>query len=138
MNKKTILGILIVLNVLLGVVFLKKLGDASEELAWVYFERGNMASDSILKYLDWENYGDVAVMSRSVRVGAKVNDEDRDFYLLGEYADMLYQEKVFAAKGDADAAKRCAERCVDIRAALPKYAVVMDKMDQGIENAIRE
>ena len=136
MNKKSILGVLIVLDILLAVVFFVKLIAASEELAWVYFEKGSMATSDILEYLDWESYGEVAVMSRSGRVGAKVKDENLDLYLLGEYADMLYQGKIFEAKGDDEAAGRCAARCADIRAAIPEYVTVFDKMDRGIENAI--
>lgn len=136
MNKKNILGVLIVLDILLAMVFFVKLIAASEELAWVYYEKGSMVSSDILKYLDWESYGEVAVMTRAGRVGAKVKDENLDLYLLGEYADMLYQGKIFEAKGDEEAAKRCAGRCTDIRAAIPEYVTVFEKMDQSIENAI--
>jgi hypothetical protein len=134
-SKKIILGILIVLDVILGLVLFAKIGNATEEIAWTY-ERESIGPSTVLKYLDWESYGDVAALARTGRIGAKVKDEDRDLYLLGEYADMLFQEKIFTAKGDADAAKRCAERCADIRATMPGYAVVLDKMDWSIENAI--
>ena len=136
MSKRIILGVLVGLDILLVLVFLVKLANVSEELAWVYYERDTMKPDSMLKYLDWESYGAVASMSRAGRIGAKVKDEDRDLYLLGEYADMLYQGKIFEAKGDDEAAKRCAERCVDIRAAIPEYVTVLEKMDRSMENAI--
>ena len=135
MSKKIILGILIVFDIILGFVHLEKIGGAAEEIAWIY-ERESIGPSDVLKYLDWESYGDVASMTRAARTGDKVKDENRDLYLLGEYADMLFQEKIFSAKGDTDAAKRCAERCAYIRATIPGYAVVLDKMDWSIENAI--
>lgn len=138
MSKKVILYILVVLDVLLGILFFVKLVGASKELAWAYYEREGIASEDILKYLDWESYGDVAVMSRSGRVGAEVKAEDQDLYLLGEYADMLFQEKTFESKGDTEAAKRCAGRRADIRATIPEYGIVLDKMDQCMENAIKK
>ena len=137
MNKKTIYGIFLVLDILLGIVFFVNLVAASEELVWVYYEKEGMQPADILKYLDWESYGAVAVMSRAGLVGAKVKAEDQAYYLMGKYADMLFQEKTFEAKGDGKAAKRCGERRTAIRTALPEYGAVLDKMDQSMENALK-
>lgn len=138
MNKKVILCVMMVLNVVLGIVFFGKLVDASRELTWAYFEQGEIRPSTILSNLDQERYGDVAVLARSGRVGGEVKDEHRDLYLLGEYADLLFLEKTFAAKGDDEAAKRCADRRAEIRSEIAEYGVVLDKMDDSIVNAVRE
>lgn len=138
MNKIPIFYVIVALDIFLGIVFLAELLDASRELAWTYYEKPGIRPDTILSNLDQERYGDVAVLARSGRVGAEVKDEHRDLYLMGEYADLLFMERTFAAKGDEEAAKRCADRRAEIRSIISEYGAVLDKMDASIEDAVKE
>ena len=107
-------------------------------MTWAFYEKKEMKPDSLLSYMNWENYGDVAIMSRFGRVGEKVKEEDEDLYLLGEYADLLFWKKIQEADGNHEAALEYAARQSEIRKMLAGYEVVFEKMDQSIENAVRE
>lgn len=138
MNKKTVLKIFVVLDVILAIVFVITLFQASEKLTWAFYESKSIMPNSMLNYMDWENYGDVGVMSRSGRVGNKINAEDQDLYLLGEYADLLFWEKIQKADGNHETAAEYDARQKEIRKMLAGYEVVFDKMDQSIASAVRE
>ncbi len=136
MSKKAITWVIVGIDVLLAFFFFHKLIEASEELVRAYYDRGELRASSILSYLDSENYGIAAVLARPGRVGNEANEEDEDLYLLGEYADLLYWEKLYAADGKEEAAKRCSDRRAEIRKLIAEYGAVLDKMDQSIEKAV--
>ena len=136
MSKKVITWIIVGIDVLLAFFFFHELIEVSEKLVWTYYDRGELKASSILSYLDSENYGIAAVLARPGRVGDETNEADEDLYLLGEYADLLYWEKLYAADGKEEAAKRCSDRRAEIRELIAEYGTVMDKMDQSIEKAV--
>ncbi|MCR5251581.1 MAG: hypothetical protein K6E50_13345 [Lachnospiraceae bacterium] len=136
MNRKGKLWIIILLDIVLGLVFFKALIGASEELSWVYIEKGGIRPDDILSYLDRKDYGTVAIMARSYRIGSKVRDEDEELYLMGEYADLLFYERIFAEDGQTEEAADFEKRRGEIRGVIPEYESVLDDMDQGIEKGL--
>lgn len=138
MNKKAILGILVGLDLLLAIVFAATLFQASEAMTWAFYEKKSIRPDDILSYMDRENYGVVAILARSGRVGEKVSAEDEDLYLLGEYADLLFWQKIQETEGNQTAASECTARLAEIRKSLGGYEVLFDKMDQSIVDAVRE
>ena len=138
MSKKIALVIIIVLDVLVAIFFFVQLINASRKLTFAYVERGDIRPSSILSYLDWESYGVAGVLARPGRVGESVKEEDQDLYLLGEYADLLYWEKIFAADGNEGSASKCVERRKEIRNLITEYGTLLDKMDQSVENAIKK
>ena len=136
MSKKIVLLVMVVLDVLVAIFFFIQLINASKELTFAYVERDDIRPSSILSYLDWESYGVVGVLARSGRVGDSVKEEDQDLYLLGEYADLFYWEKIYAADGNEGSASKCAERRGEIRNLITEYGTILDKMDQSVEAAV--
>ena len=112
MTKKTILSISIIVNIILATVFAVSLPGAMGELVYEYVEQDTIRPDTIRKYLEWENYGTVAALSRPIRGGAEVADTDADYYKLGEYAELLFLKEVYERAGNADSAKACEDRGV--------------------------
>ena len=137
MNKKTILGISIAVNIILALVCIFLISKASEELRFEYAEEGSITPDSLRSYLDRENYGVAASLSHPIRGGAEVSDEDLDYYLLGEYADTLFLKEVFARTGDKDTYDKLENRASEIRNSMPDYTVIFDKIDISLDNAVR-
>ena len=137
MNKKTILTISIVVNILLALAGLFLVVGAIGELRFEYAEQESIRPDSLRMYLNRENYGAAASLSHPIRGGAEVNDEDLDYYMLGEYADVLFLKEVFAGAGDKDTYDKFENRASEIRGSMPDYAVIFDKIDISLENALR-
>ena len=138
MTKKTILSISIIVNIILATVFAVSLPGAMGELVYEYVEQDTIRPDTIRKYLEWENYGTVAALSRPIRGGAEVADTDADYYKLGEYAELLFLKEVYERAGNADSAKACEDRISEIRREMPEYGSVLDKIELSVENAVKE
>ena len=138
MTKKTILSISIIINIILAIVFVVSLPGAMGELVYEYVEQDTIRPDTIRKYLEWENYGTVAALSRPIRGGAEVADTDADYYKLGEYAELLFLKEVYERAGNADSAKACEDRISEIRKEMPEYGYVLDKIDLSVANAVKE
>lgn len=138
MTKKTILRISIIINIILAIVFVVSLPGAMGELVYEYVEQDTIRPDTIRKYLEWENYGTVAALSRPIRGGAEVADTDADYYKLGEYAELLFLKEVYERAGNADSAKACEDRISEIRKEMPEYGAVLDKIDLSVANAVKE
>ena len=138
MTKKTILSISIIINIILATVFVVSLPGAMGELVYEYVEQDTIRPDTIRKYLEWENYGTVAALSRPIRGGAEVAATDADYYKLGEYAELLFLKEVYERAGNADSAKACEDRISEIRKEMPEYGAVLDKIDLSVANAVKE
>ena len=138
MTKKTILSISIIINIILAIVFVVSLPGAMGELVYEYVEQDTIRPDTIRKYLEWENYGTVAALSRPIRGGAEVADTDADYDKLGEYAELLFLKEVYERAGNADSAKACEDRISEIRKEMPEYGAVLDKIDLSVANAVKE
>ena len=138
MTKKTILSISIIVNIILATVFAVSLPGAMGELVYEYVEQDTIRPDTIRKYLEWENYGTVAALSRPIRGGAEVADTDADYYKLGEYAELLFLREVYKRAGNADSAEACEDRISEIRREMPEYGALLDKIDLSVANAVKE
>ncbi len=138
MTKKTILSISIIVNIILATVFAVSLPGAMGELVYEYVEQDTIRPDTIRKYLEWENYGTVAALSRPIRGGAEVADTDADYYKLGEYAELLFLKEVYKRAGNADSAEACEDRISEIRREMPEYGALLDKIDLSVANAVKE
>ena len=138
MTKKTILRISIIINIILATVFVVSLPGAMGALVFEYVEQDTIRPDTLRKYLERENYGTVAALSRPIRGGAEVSDTDADYYKLGEYAELLFLKEVYAKAGNADSAKACEDRISEIRKEMPEYGAVLDKIDLSVANAVKE
>ena len=138
MTKKTILSISIIVNIILATVFAVSLPGAMGELVYEYVEQDTIRPDTIRKYLEWENYGTVAALSRPIRGGAEVADTDADYYKLGEEAERLLWKEVCKRAGNADSAEACEDRISEIRREMPEYGALLDKIDLSVANAVKE
>ena len=138
MNKKAVYAISILVNVLLAITFVGLLPTVKEKLTFEYVERETIRPDSLRKYLEWEEYGVAASLSHPIRGGAEIDENDRDYYVLGEYADLLFLKRVFEKAGNAGTATACEGRLREIRKTMPEYKSILDKIDRGVERSIRE
>ena len=138
MNKKVIFGISVVVNILLALVFLVSAVKAGEELKFNYVEIDTLRPDTLRSNLERENYGVVASLSHPIRGGAEVAEDDRDYYMLGEYADLLFLKEVFAEAGNTETLDACEQRLKEIRSQMPDYGSLFDKIDHSAKNAISE
>ena len=94
--------------------------------------------DTIRKNLERENYGVAASLSHPIRGGAEIAGGDLDYYMLGEYADLLFLKRIFAEAGNTATLQGCEERLAEIREAMPEYGSLFDKIDLSAENALPE
>ena len=137
MNKNTVFIISIIVNIILSVVFLVEAAGAADELKFNYVEEDTLTPDTIRSNIERENYGVAAARSQPIRGGAEVADEYMDYYMLGEYADLLFLKEVFAVAGNSQTAKTCEERIEEIRSSMPDYGTLFEKMDWSAQNARR-
>ncbi|MCR4585494.1 MAG: hypothetical protein K5686_07175 [Lachnospiraceae bacterium] len=133
MNKKILFFIILAVDIVLGIIFVFKLAAASEELTDTYVDKGELTSSSLLMYLERENYGTVAVLARPYRVGGAVNEADEDLYRLGEYAELLFTEKINEEAGRPELVQSSVKRREALRDSLGTYKAVLDKMEQSTE-----
>lgn len=138
MNKKVILGISVAVNIILAAVFLVKAMQAADELKFNYVEIDTITPDSLRMYLERENYGVAAGLSHPIRGGAEIAEEDMDYYMLGEYADLLFLKEIFAEAGNTETVRNFEDRIGEIRAKMPDYGSLFDKIDYSAQNAIAE
>lgn len=138
MIKKIIFGISIVVNVILAVVLVANIRDAKDELKFAYVEKDTIRPDSLRAYLDRENYGTAASLSHPIRGGAEVAEEYEDYYLLGEYADLLFLKEIFEGAGNADTVRSCEQRLKEISEKMPEYSAVFEKMLWSLNQALGE
>ncbi|MCR4851855.1 MAG: hypothetical protein K5870_11440 [Lachnospiraceae bacterium] len=138
MNKKAIFIISIAVNILLGLMFITMLPGALSSLQFEYVEQETIRPDSIRDYLEREDYGIAASLSRPIRGGADIAKENADYFILGEYAELMFLKEVFAKAGNADTVRSCEDRISAIRNEMSEYGVILDKIDQSVTNAVRE
>ena len=138
MNKKTIFIISVFVNIILALIFLVVGAEAVSELKFVYVEEDTMWPDSLRKDLERENYGDAAFLSRPIRCGAEVDENDMDYFMLGEYADLLFLKEIYAEAGNEQTLAACEERLNEIRTQMPEYEALFDKIEWSAQNAIYE
>ncbi len=138
MSKKIVLFISIVVNVILGIAFLALVSGAVEELKFNYVEIDTLTPDSIRKYLERENYGVAASLARPIRGGAEIDEEYMDYYMLGEYADLLFMKEVYAEAGNTQTVESCDKRLDEIRTKMPDYGSLFDKIELSAQNALAE
>ena len=137
-NKNVIFIISVIVNIILAVLFLAAAAEAVRELKFSYVEEDTIRPDNIRSYLERENYGVAASLSHPIRGGAEVAAEDRDYYMLGEYADLLFLREIFAEAGNTETEHAFNERLDEIRSEMPDYGSLFDKIDLSAENAVRE
>lgn len=131
MIKKVILTVSILVNLLLAIGLVSLLPQALEKLHFSYIEKDSIRPESISNYLEWQNYGTAAALSRPIRGGARVFEEDADYYRLGEYAELLFLKEVFKKAENGDTAEKCENRMTQIRSEMPDYGSIFDKIDQS-------
>ena len=138
MNKRVIFIISVVVNIILAVIFVFAAGKAGEELKFNYVEEDTIRPDTLRMYIEMENYGVAASLSHPIRGGAAIAKEDTEYYMLGEYADLLFLKEVFNETGNEATAKSCEERLDEIRTELSDYGSVLDKIEQSVGTAVSE
>ena len=137
-NKKVIFGVSVAVNIILALVLLVAAVKAGAELKFNYVEIDTITPDTLRSNLERENYGVVASLSRPIRGGAEIAEGDLDYYRLGEYADLLFMKEIYAEAGNAVTVLSCEDRLAEIRAEMPDYGSLFDKIDLSAENAKRE
>ncbi len=135
MTKKVIFGISVAVNIILALVLVYLIPGTISELHFEYIEQETIRPDSVRKYLEWENYGTVAVLTRSIRGGATVASEDEDNYRVGEYAELRFLKEIYAEAGRTDALQTCEERMSVLRGELDGYGEVLDEIDKSVADA---
>ncbi len=138
MNKKVIFIISLVVNIILAVVLLVIGLKAKDELEFTYVEEDTIRPDSLRSYLGRENYGIAASLSHPIRGGAEIADEYMDYYMLGEYADLLFLKEVFVQAGNTGTVREFEKRLDEIREKMPDYGTLFDKIELSAKNAIPE
>ncbi len=132
MNKKTVLGISIVVNIILAIVFVVTTALATEELKFSYVEEDTIVPDIIRSNLERENYGCAASFSHPIRGGAEIADEYMDYYMLGEYADLLFLKEIFTESGNTQTAENCEKRLDEIRSEMPDCDSLFEKIEWSV------
>lgn len=137
-KKKIVLIISIVVNIILALVFIVAVIGAADELKFNYVEEDTIAPDTIRSNLERENYGVAASVSHPIRGGAVVADEYKDYYMLGEYADLMFLKEIFNKAGNTKTAEECEKRIGQIRNEMKDYGSIFDKIDQSAEKSLAE
>ena len=138
MNKKIVLVISIVVNIILAIVFVVATAGAVEELKFNYVEDDTITPDIIRSNLNRQNYGVAASLSHPIRGGAAIADEYMDYYRLGEYADLLFLKEIFAEAGNTKTVETCEERLNEIQSSMPDYGSIFDKIEWSAQKALPE
>ena len=138
MNKNIIFVVSIVVNIILALILVVTVAGAGEELKFNYVEEDTITPDTLRMYLERENYGVAAALSHPIRGGAEIAGEDMEYYMLGEYADLLFLKEVFKEAGNETTAGSFEKRLDEIRAKLPDYGSLLDKIELSAKSAIPE
>ena len=138
MNKKVILVISVIVNIILGIVFIALLTKVYSELSFEYVEQETIEPDSIRMYLERDEYGVAASLSHFIRGGAEIEDKYKDYYILGEYTDLLFQKEIFERSGNKTMTEKCETRMEEIRKEMSMYKDMLGKMDESVAKVIRE
>ena len=135
MIKKVILAVMVIVNIFLVIVLVMTLPRAAGELRFEYVEEETITPDTLRMYIERENYGTVASLSRPIRAGAKLSETDIDYYRIGEYAELLFLKEVFERTQNADTARKFEDEILSIRSKMPAYNAVFDRIDQSAADA---
>ena len=135
MNRKTVLIISIVVNIILALVFVAAAAGAAEELEFSYVEEDTITPDTIRSNLERENYGVAASLSHPIRGGAVIADEYKEYYMLGEYADLLFLKEIFKEAQNTQTAQSCEQRLDEIKIMLPECGDTIDRIEWSAQNA---
>lgn len=138
MSKKTIFGISVIVNIILACVLFAVSWKAKDELHFTYVEKDTIRPDSLRSYLERENYGVAASLSHPIRGGAEIADEYMDYYMLGEYADLLFLKEIFTEAGNTKTVKEFEERLLEIRAKMPDYGSLFEKIELSARNCLEK
>ena len=134
-NRNVILIISVIVNIILAIVFIIAAAEAVRELKFSYMEEGTIIPDSIRSNLERENYGVAASLSHPIRGGAEVDARDRDYYMLGEYADLLFLKEIFKEAQNTQTAQSCEQRLDEIKNMLPECGDTIDRIEWSAQNA---
>ena len=126
---------LIIILVLALITFIL---EARDGLYYSYVRKDAITPDSIRSNLERENYGVAACLSHTIRGGADIDEEYLDYYMLGEYADILFLKEVFEEAGNTETVKQCEDRLKEIRTGMEIYGSILDKIEHSMENALTE
>ena len=138
MSKKVIFIVSIIANILLAIFLVVLLVDAGEKLKFEYVEQETISPDVLRRDLEREYYGQAASLSHSIRGGAEIAEEYKDYFLLGEYTDLLFLKEVFAKAGNTDTLTVFERRLSQIREEMRDYSSLLDKMEQSAAKAVIE
>ncbi|MBE5870698.1 MAG: hypothetical protein E7294_05515 [Lachnospiraceae bacterium] len=140
MNKKVIFRISVLLNGILAVVLVISMAHAMKEIdrnkenhsLW------RMANILMEDKVEEQAYGWLGAQTRPSRYGAKEYPNNRNYYRLGEYADLLFFREVYQAGGEKEQAADCGERINELKEELSGQSAVLDKIEQSVQKALKE
>ncbi len=127
-----------VVNIILFCVFIVLIMGAARELKFNYVEEDTLTPNNLRNYLEWENYGVVADLSRPFRGGAEVAEQYRDYYMLGEYADLLFLKEIFVETQNTETVNTFEKRLEEIRSQMPEYGSIFEKIEWSAKHALPE
>ena len=131
-----IFGLSVIINIILAIAIIALASDTYNKMQFSLVREKSMGPEVIMSGLDRENYGVVARFARPIRGEAEIYDKDKDLYMIGEYADVLFNKEIFENSGDTDSCKAMADRAARIRSEMPDYSVIFDKIDYSVEHAV--
>ena len=98
-------------------------------------EEDTITPDTIRSNLERENYGVAASLSHPIRGGAVIEDEYKEYYKLGEYADLLFLKEIFKEAQNTQTAQSCEQRLDEIKNMLPECGDTIDRIEWSAQNA---
>ena len=61
-----------------------------------------------------------------------------DYYMLGEYADLLFLKEIFAEGKNTRTVENCKKRLNEIRKEMPDYGSLFEKIEWSAKEALAE
>ena len=122
-------------DIVLGMAFILLAFSILSNLSKSTIIQKKGTSEYILDYLEREDYGTAGITSRSMRLGAKIDEPMQEFYMVSSYADLMFWEKIYAESGSESTAEDCRQQCEEIKNTLPEYEKVFRKMDDTLEKS---
>lgn len=138
MNKRTIFSISIIVNIILCMFFLFLLMDSYKAIYYDYLTRDTIEQNALKNNIEQECYGITAYRSRSIRVGAEIPKEVQDYYVIGEYADLLFLKEIHKRTQNNDTANDFESRLHEIRNEMPEYKSIFDSIDKSVKKSVKE